>query len=570
MKISHLIFQVIILALSLPALCSCKEDDGPDAPGTPPETPMDTESGLYVSFTGKHFRMADGVSYDGDAVNHWVDTVWQNDRAYNQLLLRASDIDIDGLSINVTSLSNLDNEIASDNVTLYTVKPVAGDVAPSVDAQPTPRPTAYIYDALTEGTPSKLGAGESQPIWITVDIPDDTQPGVYSGEIRLSSGDKALKTCKIEMNVTAHKLPNPSNWDFHLDLWQFPFRMTQIISENGGNVKPFTQEHFELLRPFYEILADAGQKAITAYIKDGAFERGLTMIDWTRTATGEWVFDYTNFDKYVRFMDEIGISRQINCFSLAGWNTSVGYTDGGDNNAYKYMDLPIGSDEFVSVFNAFLGDFASHLKANGWFERAVLYMDENSNEEMRAIVNFISSQSSDWKIGLSGRYIDADVERQFYNYATIIGTNPATTAISVPLFYTSCSQLRPNCYLTPLTSPAEMSWMAWHAMAKGFKGYQRWAFDYWTRPDVFDARDRANTAGDFHMIYRSSNSADAKPVNSIRMHMLRDGIQDYEKARIIGHQKLRNVMRNFSASTAEDAASAVKMAQSEIKKLSSR
>lgn len=568
--IRHLILQIVILSLSLPALCSCREDDGPDGPGTPPETPADTEGDVYVSFTGKHFRLADGVSYEGDEIINWTDTVWQNDRAYNQLLLQTAEIDVENLSVNVTALSTRDSEIAAENITLYTVKPVAGDVAPSVDAQPTPRPIAYIYDALTEGVPSKLTAGESLPIWITVDIPDDTQPGTYSGEIRLLSGDKVLKTCKLEMHVTAYRLPNPREWGFHLDLWQFPFRLTQIISENGGNIKTFSPEHFELLRPFYSILADAGQKAITAYIKDGAFERGLTMIDWTRTAAGEWTFDYTNFDNYVRFMDEIGIDRQINCFSLAGWNNSIGYTDGADSNKYKYMDLPIGSDEFVSVLTTFLNDFASHLKENGWFERAVLYMDENRNDEMRTIVNFIRTLSSDWKIGLSGRYIDADIEREFYNYATIIGTSPSTTAISIPLFYTSCSQLRPNCYLTPLTSPAEMTWMAWHAMAKGFKGYQRWAFDYWTRPDVFDGRDRANTAGDFHIIYRSSNSADAKPVNSIRMHMLRDGIQDYEKARIIGHQKLRTVMRDFTDSTGDDASAVVKRAQSEIKKLSSK
>lgn len=354
MIVRHLILQFIILSLSLPALCSCKEDDGPDAPGTPPGTPADAESGLHVSFTGKHFRLADGLSYDGDIISSWVDTVWQNDRPYNQLLIQATDIDIEGLSLYVSALSNQDYEIAADS------------------------------------------------------------------------------------------------------------------------------------------------------------------------------------------------------------------------NKYKYMDLPIGSEEFASVFTTFLSDFASHLRGNGWFERTVLYMDENSNDETRTIVNFIRTQPADWKIGLSGRYIDADVERNFYNYSTIIGTTHATTAVSVPLFYTSCSQLRPNCYLTPLTSPAEMTWMAWHAMANGFKGYQRWAYDYWTRPDVFDARDRANTAGDFHMIYRSSNLPDAKPVNSIRMHMLRDGIQDYEKARIIGHQKLRTVMRDFSDSGADNAAAAVKRAQSEIKKLSSK
>ncbi|MDE6130477.1 MAG: DUF4091 domain-containing protein, partial [Muribaculaceae bacterium] len=122
--------------------------------------------------------------------------------------------------------------------------------------------------------------------------------------------------------------------------------------------------------------------------------------------------------------------------------------------------------------------------------------------------------------------------------------------------------------ITPLTSPAEMTWMAWHAMAKGFKGYQRWAFDYWTRPDELDARDRSNTAGDFHMIYRSGNSADATPVGSIRWEMLREGIQDYEKARILGMHKLRAVIMPFSDSEAANAPAYVNAAQAELKKLS--
>ena len=556
------------LFLILPFLCSCTEDDGPDAPGLPPSSPVNTETGLTVTFTGKHFRLADGVDFTDAPVISWSDTVWQNDRIYNQLLLTATDSDLNQLALTASPLESRDGLIPAENVTIYTVGPVSGDAAPSVDAQPTPRPSAVVYDALLPVLPSKITGGEKIPVWLTIDIPDGIPTGSYSGEINISVADKTVATCNIDLLVTDKHLPEPSEWEFHLDLWQFPFRITQILNDNGATIKPLSDKHFEILKPFYSLLADAGQKTITTYIKDGAFNRGNTMIGWTLSSSGKWTFDYTDFDRYVEFMDELGISRQISCFSLAGWNNVVGYTDEADGNSYKYKSTPIGSQEFNDVYSAFLTDFRNHLKQKGWFERAVLFMDENTNDEMRSIVNFIRSMGDDWKIGLSGRYIDADIEREFYNYATIIGTAPTSTAISVPVFYTSCSQLHPNNYLSPLTSPAEMTWMAWHALAKGFKGYQRWAFDNWSRPDIFDARDGANTAGDFHMIYRSNNDASVTPVSSIRMHMLRDGIQDYEKARIIGHQKLRSAIRAFGSSDAPDAASSIKAAQSEIKKLS--
>lgn len=556
--------------LVLPLLCSCSENDGPDAPGTPPQVEIDNKTGLQAIYTGKHFRLADGVEFSGNSLTNWSDTVWQNDRAYNQLLLKATAGDINALVIDASSLSGRNGEIPSDNIRLRSVMAVAGDAAPSVDAQPTPRPVAYVYDALAENLPTSISSGTTAAIWIDIDIPSDCEPGTYAGSITVKSGDKLLAECPVEMLVTGHRLPPPSEWDFHLDIWQFPFQLPYLISQAGNNVDAFSQQYFELMRPFYSVLADAGQKAVTTYIKDGAFSQGETMIGWSLKADGSWAFDYSCFDSFVDFMASIGIERQINCFSLAGWNNSVGYTDLADGNKYKYMELTIGSEDFNNVWTAFLTDFRTHLQQKGWFDKAVLFMDEVPNDNMRPIVELIRRNGKDWKIGLSGRYIDADVECEFYNYATIIGTEPSTTGVSIPLFYTSCSQIRPNNYLTPSTSPAEMSWMAWHALAKGFKGYQRWAFDYWTRPDVLDARDRGNTAGDFHMIYRTSNGTDTKPMGSIRFEMLRDGIQDYMKVRILGEHKFRNVIQNFRIHEATDASANVLSAQYAIKKYSTQ
>ena len=64
----------------------------------------------------------------------------------------------------------------------------------------------------------------------------------------------------------------------------------------------------------------------------------------------------------------------------------------------------------------------------------------------------------------------------------------------------------PNNYVSKETSPAEMVWMSWYAAAKGLNGYLRWAFDYWLSSDPLNIQDGTNTAGDFHMIYRTDNT----------------------------------------------------------------
>lgn len=562
-----IILNFVIAALTL---CSCSENDGPDAPGLPPASVEVSDSDISASFVGKYFRLPYGQRLNDFSNTEWCDTVWQNERVYNQIILESKDTDINGLNIYVTDMVAPDGIIPAESIRLYKVGYVKGDAIPAVDSQPNPRTNAYVADALTEILPTELVAGEPEAIWISVDVPDDIPTGIYSGAVNIAKGDDMLAKCEMTFKVTSHRLPDSGDWSFFLDIWQFPYRLINIVNGNGGTIVPFSNAHFELLRPFYRLLADAGQKCITAYIKDGAFNPGETMIKWAKNADSSWTFDYTDFDNYVGFMMSLGIDRQISCFSLGGWNNSVGYSDMTQGGKYQTMSLKIGSPEFNEIWNIFLNDFRSHLLSKGWMDKTVLYMDENRNDDMRLIVKTIRSNGSDWKIGLSGRYIDADVEREFYNYSTIIGTTPSTTAISVPIFYTSCSQTHPNNFLTPENSVAEMTWMPWHAMALGFKGYQRWAFDNWFQSDPFDACDKLNTAGDFHMIYRSDNTVNSKPVLSIRWEMLRDGIQDYEKCRLLDYRDLRQIIPTFKNFENPDAEMLVKNAQSTIKKLSVR
>lgn len=139
-----------------------------------------------------------------------------------------------------------------------------------------------------------------------------------------------------------------------------PFQLTTLCRDNGENVVPFSDEYFAMMKPFYQLLADAGQKVITTYIKDGAFNSGQTMVKWSKNSSDEWIFDYTDFDKYVGKMMEWGINKRISCFSLAGWKTSVGYKDASGTD--RTLELTIGTEEYNTVWSAFLTSFKTHLQ----------------------------------------------------------------------------------------------------------------------------------------------------------------------------------------------------------------
>lgn len=565
------IISVILTFAFMACVTACSDDSptiGPDYPEEPVTPPV--ESVLKGSFESKFTRYAKGQKFSGQSdddkiVTVWKDTLWQNDRAHKQLVLWSEHKRYDAISYEVSDLLNGENRISASQIRLRFPSYVMGDATAKTCGEYTTRSTALIADALSDTPVTTVGTSEPVKVWVTADVPSNTPPGVYTGSIVVKSAGELQQTFTLQFQVTGHQLPSPKEWEFHLDLWQFPFQLTGLCTNNGKKIVPFSDEYFSLVKPFYQLLADAGQKTITTYIKDGAFNPDQTMVKWNRGSDGEWNFDYMDFDKYVAAMMSWGVNAQINCFSLVGWDSSIGYTD--SSGATQRLELTIGSDEYNAVWTTFLDSFRAHLKEKGWFDKAILYMDEVKEDDMRKVVSLLRKHDPAWKIGLSGGFIPADVEPLLYDYSTILGYDRNSTN-TVATFYTSCSQGYPNNFVTTENNPAEMPWMAWYARAKGFNGYLRWAFDYWTKSDPMNVQDGSNAAGDFCMIYRDGNTQSAKPVSSIRLELLREGIQDYEKVRILSTNEMNMYIQKFTTNSGRNAEKLVTEAQKMLKELS--
>lgn len=561
----------VLLFLFLGYLAACSADSPKDDPQKPdgPEAPPMVESGLKGSFESKFVRYSKGQQFagqkdDSKVITIWKDTVWQNDRVHRQLVLWTNKR-CDGLTYEVSDLVNGEKDIPSSSIRLRFPSYVMGDANSGTCGDYEAHSTVLIADALPETPVTTVTTTEPLKIWLTADIPADAAPGTYSGNLVVKSGGEVQQTFKLQFLVTSHRLPPASEWGFHLDLWQFPFQLSNLCTDNGEKITPFSDTYFSLIKPFYRLLADAGQKAITVYIKDGAFNPGQTMVKWMKEADGTWSFDYSDFDRYVSTLMSWGINKQIDCFSLVGWNTSIGYTDSAGKP--QTLKLSIGSDTYNAVWSDFLTSFRDHLKEKGWFEKTVLYMDEVKENEMHDVVSLIHGHDASWKIGLSGSYIPSEIEGALYDYSTILGYDRSSSN-TISTFYTSCSQSYPNNFVTSRNNPAEMCWMAWYAKAKGFNGYLRWAYDYWTKIDPVNIQDGSNAAGDFSMIYRDGNTQSAKPVSSIRFELLREGIQDYEKVGILSDSKLNSVIQKFTTTSGGDAEKLVEAAEKLLKEIS--
>lgn len=461
---------------------------------------------------------------------------WKGEKISAQAYLH-SDEPLDKVTLSVSDMTCGSYSIPYDAASVSFVEYVAGDVLDTTTYNqcavrvPGQYDSLLVADMIDNAVAKDVRPGTLQPIWLSVKVPSDAVPGTYTGKLVIRHGF-SRRTVPFSFEVADRILPPPSEWKFHLDLWQNPYSVARY-----HDVELWSREHFDLMRPVMKLLADAGQKSVTATILDRpwngqTYDAFGSMVTKTKNADGSWSYDYTVFDRWVEFMEEIGIDRQINCYSMIPWALKFDYIDGTTGKT-EYVEAAPGSTAYKSYWAPFISDFANHLRDKGWFGKTMIAMDERPLDAMRAALDVIRSVEPDFKVSLAGNY-HAEIEQELYDLCIAFRASYPEDVLErrhsdgmVTTYYTCCAEAYPNTFMA--SSPCEAAWLAWRALATGCDGYLRWAYNSWTADPVHDARFRQWAAGDCYLVYPDGRS-------SIRMEKLVEGIQDYEKTRILSEE----------------------------------
>ena len=462
-------------------------------------------------------------------------TAWKGERVSAQLVVWTPEA-LDNLSFIVSDLTSGKETISKDNVRTGFVRYVMTDElnkdgkggcgyrkSSDYDSTLVADPIDHIASTLT------VPANATQGGWISVRVPQQVKAGKYTGTVTVKDGDKVLSELKLAVNVKNRTLPASTEWAFHLDLWQNPYAEARYY-----NVEPFSKEHFDRMRPDMQNYVDAGGKVITASImhkpwNGQTYDPFESMVTWLKKADGTWYFDYTVFDKWVEYMMSLGVKKQINCYSMVPWRLSFQYFDQA-SNSFKYLDAKPGEAAYDEFWGNMLTSFAKHLKEKGWFDITHISMDERPMKDMLATLKVIRKADKDFKVSLAGTYHD-ELVKELHDYCIAIGEKfPAEVIKSrkeagqVTTYYTCCTEPRPNTFT--FSAPAEAEWLGWFAAKENLDGYLRWALNSWVKNPLQDSRFTAWPARDTYMIYPEGRS-------SIRFERLIEGIQSYEKIRIL-------------------------------------
>lgn len=463
----------------------------------------------------------------------WKGAAWRGERVSAQLVVWSKD-SIEQIRSEISDFkSSNGNSIVANNASIHFIRYVITDefAEGCGERKPENYASSLSADVLDIIDCIDLSPNTTRPIWVTIDVPADATPGIYTAALQLYADGKKNSEFTLQLEVLPETLPPPTDWKFHLDLWQNPYAVARV-----EGVEPWSEAHWTALKPIMKMLADAGQKVITTTLNkrpwNGQTEDAFdSMIAWTKKADGTWSYDFTVFDNWVQFMMDLGIKKQINCYSMVPWGNYIFYTDEVSGEEVRVSAAP-GTKEYADVWVPFLKEFVKHLDEKGWRDITRIAMDERAPAEMQAMLSLLHETAPGMGVALADNhksyklYPDQLTDLCVGHDAVVDAEDKAYRAGKgyVTTWYVCCADVFPNVFT--FSEPAEGAFIGWYTTASGFDGFLRWAYNSWVKEPLLDSRFRTWPAGDTYIVYPENRS-------SIRFERLREGIQDAEKIRIL-------------------------------------
>ena len=490
--------------------------------------------GLQASLISIDKKMPKSVAPQVTTVKSMKVAGWKNETLSGQLLLWSTS-NVNQVELEFDSFTSQESTLPASIAQARFVRYVMTDEFAEGCGRRNPENYAASLapDMLDNLDNFNIDAKTVRPVWLTFTIPADAAPGVYKGSLKLYAERTFAEEFEIEIEVVDQLLPDPSEWAYHLDLWQHPSAVARV-----HDLEMWSDAHFDKMRPLMKMLADAGQKVITTTLNidpwnNQCFDPYSDMIICTKNADQTWSFDYSVFDKWVEFMMDMGVNKMINCYSLLTWNNKLHYND-MEKGELVTLELPAQSAEYTEIWTVFLKDFTLHLKQKGWLEITNIAMDERSPADMQAAMRVLSSAAPELGISL------ADNHKSYKEYPGIKDISAGAGSVVdvediaarrekglITTWYVCCGDPFANTFT--FSESAEAVYSAWRTIAGDFDGMLRWSYNSWVESPLTDSRYRSWPAGDTYLVYPDARS-------SIRFERLVEGIQDAEKIRVLRKQ----------------------------------
>ncbi|MGT2772190.1 YSIRK signal domain/LPXTG anchor domain surface protein [Streptococcus marimammalium] len=477
---------------------------------------------------------------------------WKKETVNTQLAILPIDSGLKNLRFELVDLEDGNgNTIDKSNITANFIKEISGyrgnagyHRANKLTINKTP--SISRPDILSNASSVQVDYNTIQNLWLSVAIPENAKAGSYTGTVKVYADDIATPlSFTLNLNVQDAVLSEEKSFD--IELWQYPYRSAEYY-----NVTPFSEEHLAILRPMMEKYKSIGGNGITASIVEEAWGgqtyadgdvRVPSMIKWTKEINGEFSFDYTDFDKWVTFADSLGLADKIVGYSMIPWGNKVTYLDKATNQK-AFVEVPVTSRDYATVWRPFLNSLVAHLDEKGWFDRFYVGIDERPNMELAfgLIDSVKNKEDKTLKIAAAANHFSGNfastaeridhlsigtphMKSQAAEFKQMVADRAKKGKKTT--LYTATEEY-PNSLL--FNMPGESYFSVLYGAKYNTNGFLRWAMDAWVKDPLKDLSHWAFESGDTQLVYPDEKTAtNPKPQSSVRLEKMAEGVRDVNK-----------------------------------------
>ncbi|MEX0312903.1 MAG: glycoside hydrolase domain-containing protein [Allomuricauda sp.] len=467
--------------------------------------------------------------------------VARGEHASFQFVVR-SNADISKLRVQVTAPSNSGKSL-SDIKKGFVGFVKVGRTNPDPSNDIIKSNSGYFPDPIIYTENKDVPFGTTQPIWVSVKVPEDALQGTYNGEITVHGeidGESFTKTKAISLKVFKPVISKTSLW---VTNWFFLDRLDYL--NNNQPVEQYSDTYWELARIMARMLSE--------YRQNMAMISPLDHTEFTYE-NGIWSFDFSNFNKLVNLFIDEGVIGRLEGGHFGNridgsWEGDFGLKVPTIEKDTTYLETKSLVDtETRTFYNQFLPALFQNIQNKGWENTYVQHIADEPidanfasyieiSDYIKSIVPQIKIIEACHTAKLEGKidiwvpqmnFLDEDLD--FYKKQQSKGDEA---------WYYTC--LAPkgeyaNRFIElPLIKTRLLHWVN-HKYE--IPGYLHWGFNYWGSKGGITTSD--NPYEDASGLIGSSGNvlpggdcwisypAFKEIYPSIRLEAMRDGIVDYE------------------------------------------
>jgi len=427
----------------------------------------------------------------------------------------------------------------------------------------------HVFDHLTPTPPRSIPGDSCRPIWLSLRIPAEAEPGAYRGTVAIEADGMPRAQVPVEAEVVGWRLPEPTDFQTFVGCEQNPYG----VAKHYG-VPLWSDAHFQLLEASFRQLGRVGNKWLNVPVisRTEFGNRDDSMIRWRQPAVGGMsssrdtrrgdtpptglAFDYAILDRYLDLAARhCGPPRVINFVVMQGMK-SVATPPARpsvqvfDERSAKTLPLALDGvpgEQKRATWAAFATSLFHHMKARG-IEKAMYWgypLEQEDDPELKSLLERCTP-GVHWAANPHELLWNA-VYAKDRHYQAIVTVRYQPGARSLPEFRADRGWKSPMIHLlNPRTGgnilaihtvshPFAFRALVDHALAHGHSGISRVGADEWAaiHYDGMVAPRWLTGMPVLFLLWPGSEGAES----SIRFEALVEGVQEAE-ARIFLEQAI--------------------------------